>query len=113
MKGFIGEFEELVLLTIAGLGDDAYGVSVKQDIEQRTTRKISIGALHSTITRLEEKGFIKSWLGGSTQERGGRRKRYFELTTNGKEALHAIKELRDELWKNAQAKLSIDYGKPQ
>lgn len=111
MKGFIGEFEELVLLTIAGLGEKAYGVAVKEDIENRADRKISIGALHSTITRLEEKGFIKSWLGGATQERGGRRKRYFELTHSGKASLHAIKALRDELWQNAGVNLTLDYGK--
>lgn len=64
MIGYLGEFEELVLLTIAVLADEAYGVSIKEDIERRTTRQVSIGALHSTITRLEEKGFIKSWLGG-------------------------------------------------
>jgi PadR family transcriptional regulator, regulatory protein PadR len=107
MKGYVGEFEELVLLTIASLGDDAYGVAIKEDIEARTDRSLSIGALHSTITRLEEKGFIKSWLGDPTQERGGRRKRYFELTTDGKVALHKMKELRDELWSLSKAKLGL------
>lgn len=107
MKGYIGEFEELVLLTIASLGKDAYGVAVKEDIETRTDRSISIGALHATITRLEEKGFITSWLGDPTQERGGRRKRFFELTHHGKEALHAMKTLRDELWSISKANLSL------
>ncbi len=99
MKGYIGEFEELVLLTIASLGEDAYGVSIKEDIEKRSDRTISIGALHSTITRLEEKALIKSWLGEPTQERGGRRKRLFEITHQGKLSLHHVKEMRDELWK--------------
>jgi PadR family transcriptional regulator, regulatory protein PadR len=107
MKGYIGEFEELVLLTVASLGDDAYGVSIKEDIEKRSDRTISIGALHSTITRLEEKNYLKSWLGEPTQERGGRRKRFFELTHQGKVALHDIKDLRDELWKLSKAKLSL------
>jgi PadR family transcriptional regulator, regulatory protein PadR len=107
MKGYIGEFEELVLLTIASLGDDAYGVAIKEDIESRTDRSISIGALHSTITRLEEKGFIKSWLGDPTQERGGRRKRFFELTTDGKVAVRKMKELRDELWSLSKGKLGL------
>jgi PadR family transcriptional regulator, regulatory protein PadR len=107
MTGYIGEFEELVLLTIASLGDNAYGVSIKEDIEKRSERTISIGALHSTITRLEEKGFIKSWLGEPTQERGGRRKRFFQLTYEGKVALHHMKELRDELWKASRAALSL------
>jgi len=107
MKVYIGEFEEIVLLTIASLGDQAYGVSVKEDIEKRSGRDISIGALHSTITRLEEKGLIKSWLGEPTQERGGRRKRFFEVTPQGKSALHQMKDLRDELWKLSKATLGL------
>ena len=107
MRGYIGEFEELVLLTIAGLGEDAYGVAVKENIEKRSERSISIGALHSTITRLEEKGLIKSWFGEPTQERGGRRKRFFEITHEGKVSLHHVKDLRDDLWKLSKARLSL------
>lgn len=107
MKGYIGEFEELVLLTIASLGEDAYGVSIKENIENRSDRSISIGALHSTITRLEEKGLIKSWLGDPTAERGGRRKRFFEITHQGKVNLHHVKDLRDELWKLSAKALSL------
>lgn len=107
MKGYLGEFEELVLLTIAALDENAYGVAIKEDIEKRTDRDLSIGALHSTITRLEEKGFVKSWLGDPTQERGGRRKRNFQLTHQGKIALHHVKELRDELWGLSKVNLSI------
>jgi PadR family transcriptional regulator PadR len=108
MKGFLGEFEELVLLTIAVLGEEAYGVRVKEDIEQRANRSISIGALHSTITRLEEKGYIDSWLGGASKERGGRRKRFFSLTASGKKALSLVKNLRDELWNSSKVKLSVE-----
>ncbi|MCE2936838.1 MAG: PadR family transcriptional regulator [Bacteroidota bacterium] len=107
MKGYIGEFEELVLLTIASLGEDAYGVSIQENIEKISNRSISIGALHSTITRLEEKGLIKSWLGEPTQERGGRRKRFFEITHQGKLSLHHVKDLRDALWKLSKANLSL------
>jgi PadR family transcriptional regulator PadR len=107
MKGFIGEFEELVLLTIAALSDNAYGVAIMLDIKQRHKRKLSIGALHTTLTRLEEKGFIKSSMGEPSAERGGRRKRFFEVTNRGKVALHSIKERRDELWALSKAKLSL------
>jgi PadR family transcriptional regulator, regulatory protein PadR len=107
MKGYIGEFEELVLLTVASLQDDAYGITIKETIEKHTDRSISLGALHSTITRLEEKGYLKSWLGEPTQERGGRRKRYFEVTHQGKVALHHIKALRDDLWKLSKATLAL------
>lgn len=108
MKGYIGEFEELVLLTVAVLGEDAYGVSIKEDIEKRSNRAISIGALHSTIARLEEKGFLNSHLGGATQERGGRRKRFYQLTHAGKSSLHDIKNLRDELWKKSKSNLALE-----
>lgn len=104
---YLGEFEELVLLTVAALGDDAYGVSVQKDIETRCKRTISIGALHSTITRLEEKGYLKSWLGGATAERGGRSKRFFEVTQAGKKALTESKSLRDELWSLSKSKLIL------
>jgi PadR family transcriptional regulator, regulatory protein PadR len=107
MKTYLGEFEELVLLTIATLGNEAYGVSIQQDIEARCSRSISIGALHSTITRLEEKGFLKSWMGGATQERGGRSKRYYEITQAGKKAVTEAKDLRDELWDLSKIKLSV------
>ena len=106
MKVYLGEFEELVLLTIATLGDEAYGVAIKESIEQRSSREISIGALHSTITRLEEKGLLKSWMGGATQERGGRRKRFYDITPAGKSSLTITKNMRDELWSLSKIKLS-------
>jgi DNA-binding PadR family transcriptional regulator len=106
MKTYLGEFEELVLLTIATLGEEAYGVTIQQSIETRSGRSISIGALHSTITRLEEKGFLKSWLGGATAERGGRSKRYYEITQAGKKAVSEAKTVRDELWSLSKIKLS-------
>jgi len=106
MKTYLGELEELVLLTITSLGDHAYGVSIQQSLEEKCQRIISIGALHSTITRLEEKGFLKSWMGGATAERGGRSKRYFEVTQAGREALSETKALRDELWRLSKMKLS-------
>jgi len=106
MKGHIGEFEELVLLTIATLGEQAYGVAVMEDIQARANRKVSIGALHSTITRLDEKGFITSYLGEPTKERGGRRKRFFQLTASAKQALSEMKSLRDELWLLSDLKIS-------
>ncbi|MEM9327490.1 MAG: helix-turn-helix transcriptional regulator [Bacteroidota bacterium] len=107
MKGYLGEFEELVLLTIANLGSGAYGQGILRDINERTKRSLSIGALHSTLTRLEEKGYITSYLGEPTKERGGRRKRYFELTQSAITALNEMKSLRDELWSNTKISLSL------
>lgn len=107
MKGYLGEFEELVLLTIVNLDKNSYGVAIKEDIEERGKRKLSIGALHTTLTRLEEKGYIKSWMGDPTPERGGRRKRFFEVTHRGKVELHNIRSLRDDLWKRSKTRLSL------
>ncbi|GCC51021.1 PadR family transcriptional regulator [Chryseotalea sanaruensis] len=106
MKVYLGELEELVLLTISVLGDNAYGVSIQQELESRCNRTISIGALHSTITRLEEKGFLKSWVGGATAERGGRSKRFYDITQAGKKALTEAKDLRDQLWDLSKIKLA-------
>lgn len=107
MKMYLGEFEELVLLTIAALTPQAYGVAVQKDIEERCNRSISIGGLHSTIARLEEKGFLNSWTGGATNERGGRSKRYYEVTQAGKKAVSETKSLRDELWSLSKIKLAL------
>lgn len=106
MKVYLGELEELVLLTIASLGDNAYGVSIQLELEERCDRSISIGALHSTITRLVEKELLKSWMGGSTEERGGRSKRFYDITPLGKSSLAKVKNLRDELWELSKMKLS-------
>lgn len=108
MKGYLGEFEELVLLTIANLGAKAYGLAVLRDINERAQRNLSIGAMHSTLTRLEEKGYITSYQGEPTKKRGWRRKRYFELTGNAITALNDMKSLRDELWANTKIKLSLN-----
>lgn len=108
MKGYLGEFEELVLLVIANLSDEAYGVAIKEMIELRANRSISIGALHSTISRLEEKGYLTSSLGGATTSRGGRRKRFFHLTSEAKTALAEMKALRDQLWDSSQVNFGLD-----
>lgn len=99
MKGtYLGEFQEIVLLTILVLDENAYGVSIQEEIGNRTGREVSRGALHTALTRLDEKGFIKSQYGGATTERGGRRKRFYQVTNLGRNALEEAKSVRDELW---------------
>lgn len=93
----IGEFEELVLLVVAILNTNAYGISVMEEIESQTERKINISAVHSALDRLEGKGFLDSHVGGATKERGGRRKRYFSITVAGQKSLSFIKEQRNKL----------------
>jgi DNA-binding PadR family transcriptional regulator len=97
-RTYLGEFEEIVLLMVAILDEQAYGVTINQEIEQYTGRKVTFGAVHNTLIRLEEKGFLTSRLGGATTERGGRRKRIFSVTALGSQALKDIQQLRTELW---------------
>lgn len=107
MKGtYLGEFQEIVLLTILVLAENAYGITIQDEIGQRTGREVSRGALHTALTRLDEKGFISSEYGGATAERGGRRKRYYQVTTLGKKALQEAKSVRDDLW-SAVPKVAI------
>lgn len=99
MKGTnLGEFEELVLLTIAALMNDAYSVGICDELERQTGRSAKLGVVHAVLNRLEEKGFVKSKLGEATQARGGKRKRYYAVTSAGKSALFRSKEVRDQLW---------------
>ena len=98
MKGTqLGEFEELVLLVVAILNENAYGISVMEEIENQTERKINISAVHSALDRLETKGFLDSEVGGATNERGGRRKRFFKVTVAGNQALNLVRDQRNRL----------------
>ena len=112
MKGSnLGEFEEIALLTILVLGEDAYGVSIKAEINKDEKRNISRGALHTTLSRLEDKGLVNSRIGETTKERGGRPKRYYEVTNKGKIALKEAKELRDSLWDRIPGvRLELQYA---
>lgn len=99
MKGtHIGELEELVLLTVGSLFDEAYGVAVMDEVKEKAGRDMNISAIHAVLRRLEEKGLLKSRMGGSTNERGGRRKRLFTLTKEGKVALDRSISLRQSLY---------------
>ncbi len=100
MKGeHLGELEELILLTVGSLYDEAYGVAVMDEIKDKTGRDMNISAIHAVLRRLEDKQLLSSRMGGSTNERGGRRKRLFTLTKAGKLALDQIVEVRTSLYK--------------
>ncbi|RIV21664.1 PadR family transcriptional regulator [Fibrisoma montanum] len=99
-RAFLGEFEEVVMLTVAILDEEAYGVTVTQEIEQKTGRSVGFSTVHTTLQRLEEKGFLASRMGGATAERGGRRKRFFTVTAAGRKALRDVKQVREELWRS-------------
>lgn len=103
----LGEFEEVVMLTVGVLYDSAYGVSIKNDIESRLKRSVSVGALQTALKRLEDKGYLKSYEGETSEERAGRPKKYFQITALGKRAMEHMKSTRDELWK-AIPKIALD-----
>ncbi len=99
MKGTdLGALEELVLLATAALPNNAYAVLIKEEIESQSGRSINISSIHTTLHRLEEKGFLKSEMGGATTERGGRRKRFFKPTNLGFDALKEARNLRSHFW---------------
>ena len=96
--GFLGAFEELVLLAVGRGSSEAYGMTVRREIEQRTGREITIGAVYSTLDRLEGKGLIVSRLGGGGDERSGRARRHFRILPEGVESLSRIRAMRAGLW---------------
>ena len=95
----LGEFEQSVLLAVAHLGADAYGVSVRREIERRTGRSIAIGALYTAFDRLERKGYVSSTMSDPTPERGGRSRRYFRLRPAGATALRQSRATFERMWK--------------
>jgi PadR family transcriptional regulator, regulatory protein PadR len=95
----LGEFEEIVILTIGILYKEAYGVSIKNEIEARLSRQVSMGAMHSALVRLEDKDYIKSYSGETTEDRMGRPRKYYQITALGKKALEYSKETRNDLWR--------------
>ena len=95
---FLGEFEQVVLLALARLGDDAYGTRIRGEIAQRTARDVTIGSLYSALDRLERKGYLSSRLGAPTPERGGKAKRHYRLELPGLHALNRSRDMHERLW---------------
>ena len=108
----LGDFEEVVLLITGILNNDAYALKITEEFGRQTGRQVSIGAVHSTLDRLETKGFVKSELGESTAMRGGKRKRIFTITALGKRVLKDSMDFRMSLWKQyplLAGKLNFSY----
>lgn len=103
----IGEFEEIVMLTVGILYGNAYGVTIKDEIEERLSRTVSVGALQVTLRRLEKKGLLASSHGDTEETRGGRPKLFFTLTAYGKQVLGTIRADRNKLW-DALPQIVID-----
>ena len=101
----LGEFEQLILLAVARLDDDAYGVTIRHEIEERTGRDVAIGALYTALDRLERKGFVRSTMSAPTAERGGRSKRHFRMKPAGAAALRQSRERLARMWEGLPADL--------
>jgi len=97
---FLGEFELMILLAIIQLENATYGVPLARELSDVRDRNVSLGSVYAALDRLEIKGFVKSTLGESTPERGGRAKRYFSVTPDGIKALHETRHVLSALWKS-------------
>ncbi|MEL6533903.1 MAG: helix-turn-helix transcriptional regulator [Bacteroidota bacterium] len=104
----LGELEELILLTVVFLQEDAYNVRIREELKAQANRQPTMGALYTALTRLEKKDFLTSEMTGAEDIREGRRKRVYEVTAAGKEALHDAHQLRNKLW-NQIAQLNLDW----
>ncbi|MEQ8907472.1 helix-turn-helix transcriptional regulator [Ekhidna sp.] len=110
MKSYqLGELEELVLMIVAILNEEAYGVKVMDEIQNQIGRKVNISAVHTVLDRLEKKDFVSSYMGGASAERGGRRKRLFKVTAEGSKAITYVYQTRNELY-NQIPKTILGYG---
>ncbi|MBS1977999.1 MAG: PadR family transcriptional regulator [Bacteroidetes bacterium] len=98
-KEFLNDFEELILTLVVILSENAYGAAITVEIERWLGRKVTLSAVHVILYRLEDKGYVKSEVGGATNERGGRRKRIYSITNAGLAVLRSMKEMRTEIWK--------------
>jgi len=106
----LGEFEQIVLLAVLRLGENAYGVPVRQEIEKRTQRSLTVGALYRTLDRLEDKGYVASWFSDPVPERGGRSKRYFRIEPLGIRALRQSRQELAAMWDGVELPKAM-YGR--
>lgn len=97
-RGYLGEFELLVILTLIHLGADAYGVPISRELEQRIGREVSVSSVYAALERMERKGLIASSLGDPTPERGGKAKRYFRVTKQGLREVYETHRVLTKLW---------------
>ena len=108
MKGLhLGEFEELVLLSVASLDDNAYAVSIQQELKERAERYANVSAIHTALYRMEDKGFLESFKGGAVARRGGKAKRLFRVTTLGLNVLRDARKVRESFWNTIPEILSF------
>lgn len=113
MSRSLGTFEMMILLALLKLEDDAYGVRIRREIEARTGRAVSSGAVYTTLERLENRGFVHSWMGEPTAQRGGRRKKHYRLDASGGRALHRSLDALQRMSAELMPKLAGFSGAPE
>lgn len=106
MPKFLGEFEELILFAVLGLDEDAYGASIRREIEARTGRTVTAGSVYTVLDRLERRGLVTSFTGEPTPERGGRRKRHYRIEKRGAELLHTTFEAQQQMARGTAGRLA-------
>ena len=102
-RGYLGEFELMLLLAVIHLGDDAYGVPISRELEANRGRTVSVGSVYAALERLEAKGLVSSSLGDPTPERGGKAKRYFRITKEGLRQVQETRRVLTKLWQTLPA----------
>ena len=103
----LGEFEELVLLAVCGLAQEAYALTIQQRLEDKAGRQATLGGIYRALNRLEKKGYVRSWMGEVTRVRGGKRKRFYEVTGAGTAAVLAARTAREGLWEGLPLKPAL------
>ena len=102
----LGDLEELILLAVLRVGDEAFGGRVRDELREHAGRSVSISTVYVTLMRLEEKGYARSWKGEPTSERGGKAKRHYEVSPEGVQALELVREIRSRMWSGVDATAS-------
>ena len=112
MKGtHLGEFEEIVLLAVAGLGEEAYGLAIKTELVEQAKRNVSLSAIHAACNRLQDKGFLEASFGQPSEKRGGKRKKIYRVSLAGERALREARELRERMWQRiAPGSFQLDWS---
>ena len=109
-RSLLGDLEELALLAVLRLGSDAYGARIREELSQQAGRTASISTLYVTLMRLEEKGYVRSWLGEPTGERGGKAKRFFEVRPEGIAVLETVRDIRKRMWEGVSVEGEAHAG---
>ena len=109
-RSYLKEFEQLVLLAVLRLGDDAYGGNIREDLEETAHRAVSVATIYVALSRLEQRGFVRSWMSDPTPVRGGKSKKYYAVQAEGRQALRESKATLERMWQGVDG--ALESGSP-